>query len=274
MGDSTDYSKRENWRGLLGGYDRPEPEVAILAVFDVAHSSGCKPFLGLGSDGQSYWVKHRNNDHGVQSLMVERVVAAVGQLLDAPIRPAVLVTIPEAVANDPMLRGYGVASGAAHGSEHLEDCIEKDELTHTRDDGNNVRQPKFIALWELFAGDDPQWLYSREADNQVWSFDHGFWVSGGEMGDWGGDELERTVHIWSPWLGDLKHMDSATFLRLANEIATLSVEDLVASVATVPVSWGIPDYDLESMAWWIHSRRRHIGDRMKALSLSAAKHER
>lgn len=274
MGAGTDYSERKNWRGLLAGQCRPEPEISIIAVFDVAHSSGCRPFLGLGSDGRSYWVKHRDNDHGVQSLIVERVVAAVGHLLDGPMRPAVLVTIPPAVAADPLLKGYGVSSGTAHGSEHLDDCIEKDVLANTRDDGNSVRQPKFIALWELFAGEDPQWLYSREADNQVWSFDHGFWVSGGEMGDWGGDQLERTVHVWSPWEGDVKNMDSRTFLKLADEIMSLSVENLVAAVATVPVSWGIPDYDLESMAWWLYSRRRHVSDRMRVLGLSAAKHER
>jgi hypothetical protein len=187
-------------------------------------------------------------------------------MLEAPLCPVELVSIPEAIAADPLLSGMGVASGTAHASEAVDDAIEKMELVHTRDDGNRHRQPRFIALWELFAGEDPQWLYSRQDDYQVWSFDHGFWVSGGEMGDWGGDELERTVEFWSPWNGDVRHMDPATFLVVAESVASLSVEDLLAAVATVPVSWGIPDHDLESLAWWLYSRRRHISDRMKALS--------
>ena len=274
MGDSIDYSLRQQWLGLLSGYDRPEPEISIVAAFKVAEDSGCKPFLGLGSDGQTYWVKHRANDHGVQSLMVERVVAAVGQLLDAPLRPVKLVVIPEDIARDQMLARVGVVPGSAHGSEELADAIEKLELTNVLDDGNRYRHPRFIALWELFAGEDPQWLYSRENDYQVWSFDHGFWVSGGEMADWGGGELERIVDLWSPWVGDVKHMDPDAFIQVAEDVANLGVEDLLAAVATVPVSWGIPDEDLESLAWWIHMRRRHIADRMRALASSASRKER
>ncbi|WP_416417189.1 HipA family kinase [Paenarthrobacter aromaticivorans] len=276
MGDHADYSARATWFGLLnaGNYVRPEPEMQVVAVFKVAKDSGCKPFLGLASNGKTYWIKHSHNDHGVQSLMVERVAAAVGLMLQAPLCPVELVHVPGSIARDPLLAGFGVMSGTAHGSESVEDAIEKMELVHTRDDGNRFRQPRFIALWELFAGEDPQWLYSRQDDFQVWSFDHGFWVSGGEMGDWGGDELEQTVNYWSPWMGDVRHMDPATFLDVADSVASLSVEDLLAAVATVPVSWGIPDHDLESLAWWLFSRRRHISDRMKALSGVASLKER
>ncbi|WP_346957999.1 hypothetical protein [uncultured Arthrobacter sp.] len=88
-----------------------------MAAFQVA-DSGCKPFLGLADDGNQYWIKHVGNDHGIQSLVVERVVAAVGDMILAPVRPIALLEIHPKMALDETLRAAFVRPGLAalHGS--------------------------------------------------------------------------------------------------------------------------------------------------------------
>jgi hypothetical protein len=266
----VDWLARDSWLGGLSGLSRGKAEGVVVAAFHVA-DSGCKPFLGLADDGKQYWVKHMGNDHGVQSLVIERVVAAVGEMILAPVRPVALLEVGDAIASDSMLRKVAVRPGLAHGSLHLDDAIEKEELTNTRDDSNRFRQPRFIALWELFAGEDPQWLYCKEDDYSIWTFDHGFWVTGGEMGDWSGDDLARMAPVTSPWQHSVAGMDAATFHDVAESLESLTVEDILGAVATVPVAWGVPDADLETLAWWVYCRRQQTAQSMRALSNSASR---
>lgn len=266
----VDWRSRDAWIGLLASRPRPEPDGFVVAAFQVA-DSGCKPFLGLAADGKQYWIKHVGNAHGIQSLVIERVVAAVGEMILAPVRPVALLEILPTMALDEMLRGAAVLPGLAHASLHLDDAIEKEELTNTKDDGNRYRQPRFVALWELFAGEDPQWLYCKEDDFSVWTFDHGFWVTGGELGDWSGDDLAGMASVTSPWEHSVAAMDAATFHDVADSLESLTVDDLLGAVATVPIVWGVPDRDLETLAWWVYCRRQQTAQSMRVLSKSASR---
>ena len=263
------YDQPEDWRGLLAGRPRPDAEASIFAIADVA-DSGSRPFLGLSTDGRQFWVKYQGNLHGVDALVSERVVASLAAKIGAPMRKSVLVDVPEPLVGDPRLVGSGIRAGVAHGSPLLDDCTEKEVLDSVAKDHNRFRQPRFIALWELFLGADGQWLYDHANDHQVWSFDHGFWTNGGEPSAMSGSDYQNLVHTWSDWPGSVRGMDSGTFLETAAQLEALSVFDLIDVVSGVPVAWRIPDENLECLAWWLHARKPHIADRMRALANQAS----
>lgn len=269
LGESSDYSLRQSWNGLLEGCKRPSAKVQIFAVAQVA-DTGSVPFLGLAIDGDRYWVKYLGNAHGIDSLVAERVVEALARKLDAPMRPSVLVDVPEPLTHDPRLFGSGIRAGVAHGSLFLEACQEKTVLDSVSRDGNSGRQPRFIALWELCYGEDGQWLYDRANEEQVWSFDHGYWITGGEPVPLTVADLELTVGTWKPWVGSVRGMDQQAFIDVAERIEGLMVTDFVDVVASVPVAWGVPDRVLEALAWWLYARRTHVASRMRLLAKSAA----
>ena len=234
-------------------------------------NTGSVPFLGLATNGNRYWVKYMGNAHGIDSLVAERVVEALAQKMDSPMRPSVLLEVPEPLTNDPRLRGSGVQAGVAHGSLFLDACQEKTVLDSVGRDGNSVRQPRFIALWELCYGEDGQWLYDRANEEQVWSYDHGYWITGGEPEPLTARDLELTAKSWKPWDGPVKGMDPEAFLEVADRIDALSVNDFIDVVASVPLAWGVSDDLLEAVAWWLHVRRNHAASRMRVLANAAAK---
>lgn len=269
LGGSVDHSARADWAGLLAGVVRPVAEAQIFAIAQVA-STGSLPFLGLAVNGDRYWVKCLGNPHGVDSLVAEHVVEALARKLDSPMRPSVLVGVPEHLMHDPRLVGSGNRAGIAHGSLLLDSCDVKNVLDSVNRDGNSVRQPRFIALWELCYGEDEQWLYDRENEEQVWSFDHGYWITGGEPEPLTPLDLEVTLTKWKPWEGSVRGMDPVAFLEVAARIEALTVADFIDVVASVPVAWGVSDDLLESLAWWLHGRRMHVVGRMRAFANQAA----
>nr|WP_152225496.1 HipA family kinase [Arthrobacter citreus] len=227
--------------------------------------------MGLATDGNSYWVKYLGNAHGIDSLIAERVVEALARKLSAPMRPSMLVEVPPSLLRHPELLSSGIQAGVAHGSLLLGTCQERTVLDSAARDGNAARQPRFIALWELCYGEDGQWLYDRSGEEQVWSFDHGYWITGGEPAPLTPADLEVTVNQKRPWYGSVRGMDPGAFLGVADDLALLSVTDFIDAVASVPVAWGVPDSLLETLAWWLHYRRKHVVTRMRALATEAAR---
>lgn len=266
---SADFTRRETWLGLLSTHSRPVAETSVSFIAQVS-DSGSRPFLGITGDGRRFWVKYLGNQHGIDSLVSERVVAAMARKIDAPMRASVLVDVPEWLTSDGRLIGSGVQPGPAHGSEFLDNCIEKTVLDSVSRDGNRYRQPKFIALWELFLGVDEQWLYDHANDHQVWSFDHGCWTNGGEPQEMTAGDYERLLNTWGGWDGSVKGMDSQSFIDASDRLVALTVADFIDVVASVPVPWGIPDGLLECLAWWLHVRRFHVAERMRALAAQAS----
>ena len=269
-GESIDYSLRENWDGLLADRERSYPETRIFAVVKVA-KTGSVPFLGLAVDGGRYWVKYVGNAHGMESLVSERVVEALARKLNAPMRPSILVDVPDAIMHDPRLLGSGIQAGVAHGSLFLDGCLERSVLDSVGRDGNASRQPRFIALWELCYGEDGQWLYDRANEEQVWSYDHGYWITGGEPNSLTIGALEITLKSWKQWDGPIKGMNPDAFLEVADRLDALTAQDFIDVVASVPLAWGVTDAVLEALAWWLHHRKTYIAKRMRAMATAAAK---
>jgi len=263
----VDYSLRGHWAGLLTGVSRPTARVTMVAVVGVTRQdTATNPFLGLGSDGQRYWVKYLGNPDGPDSLVSERVVEALSRKLNAPMRPSILVDVPVELTKDSRLAVREVQPGVGHGSLLLEPSIEKEVLDDVKRDGNNERQPRFIALWELCAGKDGQWLYDGSNDSQVWSFDHGWWINGGEAAPMTVSALDATVNHWEAWDGPVGGMSPDSFLKVADDLDALTVSDFIDVVSSVPVEWGIQDDYLEALAWWLHTRKSQTARRMRALA--------
>ncbi|MGO1320427.1 MAG: HipA family kinase [Galactobacter sp.] len=240
----------------LSGFDRPTAEVSATTVIRSDISTGCSPLFVRASDGCNYWIKPRNNPHGLESLVAERVVAAVGKWLGAPVVPSTLVDVPDAVAAGVTYSeaGLPLVTGVAHGSKNVATADESTVLGHHLDDGNRDRIPAFIALWEFCAGTDEQWIYDTAADCQIWSFDHGLWVGG--QGEWHLPDLQGCS---SPG-GDvdfenLKGLIGSDFEQLAQRIESFNEVNATRAVASVPVSWGVPDDHLMYLAHWLFDSR-------------------
>lgn len=245
--------------GALSGYPRGKATASGVALLDRA-DTGCYPLKVAGSDGNVYFAKYPNNPHGWESLLAERVVAAAGEYLDAPLPPSRLISIPTAWENPRWLQaGHPpIHAGIAHASQLVEhEIIEGDsELEHVNRDGNPRRAPAFIALWEWCFGEDPQWLYALGDDKQMWTFDHGLWLGGG--GEWTPSDLHNSTHIRNRWTGSFKHMDGPTFLDLAERVVQCRPEDTLRMVATTPVDWGFTEEDLITVARWLYDRREFV----------------
>lgn len=259
------------WRGELARWARPTtPAITLRAPIRRATSSGAGAFLALGDDGNQYWVKVPGNPQGNQVLVNEVIVEEIGRRIGAPVRERILVSIPPGLTqwNDFPVP-VSTSPLIAHGSLHVPSAEDSDKLQYTRRDGNAQRQASLLALWDLCVGEDPQWLYETTAAYSIWSYDHGLWFTTGE-GDWDEGVLQRIVALNGLPSGALPlGLDSAEFARVAQQLEQLSADDLLAAMAAVPVEWGSSDHDLESMAWFIFSRREAVASRMR--DLSAAK---
>lgn len=226
-------------------------------------SSGAGSFLGLADDGRQYWVKVPGNDQGNQVLTNEVIVSEVGLLLGAPVRERVLVNVPQAVcawSEFPVRGAAGPLLG--HGSHHVAGAVDDDELRYTKRDDNARRQAAMAGLWDLCIGEDPQWLYETGAAYSVWSYDHGLWFTTGE-GDWDQGVLERLVDTVSPIPKLPAGVNRDRMREVADLIDNLTPEQLLTVVSAVPVEWGTDDRDLETMAWFLYSRRRRVAERLR-----------
>ncbi|OMH30667.1 hypothetical protein BGP79_11960 [Tersicoccus sp. Bi-70] len=259
----------DRWSGVLAGFSRPTADLDVWTVWQVAES-GSQAFLADADDGNRYWVKHRDSPHGSYSLAVERIVAAVATVVDAPMRPIALVNVPEELWSVEPLKMLGIREGVAHASANLARNIEGEVLEHIPMDGNSGRAPRLMAMWDWFFGEDEQWLYALDEHNQVWSFDHGLWVIGGAE-RWDAGSLLHTVDLPSPLDRPVRGMDPRAFLDVAQRIEQIDPVTLQHCVADVPVEWEIPNEDLEALGWWLYVRRRKVADRMRARAAEASR---
>lgn len=263
---ADDFSALDAWRGRLTGRDAPRAAVTIRAPRRRALSSGAGAFLGLGSDGQQYWVKVPGNGQGDQVLVNEVIVGEIGRLIGAPVRERVLALVPPSVTT---WSEFPVAASpialVAHASLHVPDAVDDDDLRYVKRDDNARRQAAIAALWDLCLGEDPQWLYETAAAYSIWSYDHGLWFTTGE-GDWNESILERLVTVDGSMRSLPRGLDREELGQVAERIAALSVDDLLSVVSAVPVEWGTDDGNLEAMAWFLYHRRAPVATRLRQLA--------
>lgn len=237
---------------------------AVLAVSD----GGTRAFLALCDDGNQYWVKSPNNPQGARTLIPERVVAALGGLIDAPIPTTSLIQIPQGLPDAYRLGGV-LEPGVGHGSLHIENALIMDEwevfLGH---DDNRSRQAVIAALWDLCLGDDPQWLHAVNDDYSISSFDHNFWLA--SESEFSVEALERLGHrAWNDAVNP--DVTSRAALRsVADRLDRLERADFQTAVGTVPLEWNTTSAEMSRLSDYLCSRADAVAARMR----EAAEHSK
>lgn len=227
--------------------------------------SGSAAFLGVADDDQQYWIKPSNNPQGPRSLIPERIVTGIGQLIGAPVCPIALIDIPEDMAfvYQP---GYSLRPGVAHGSLNLSPVMLVDDWRGKASrDGNRTRAAFVSGLWDLCLGTDPQWLSHFDEDSAIWSFDHGFWL-GGES-DLDVAALRRIGA--SPWSYD--GLDTASRVALQNAadaIEALTAESIQEVCHSVPIQWSTTVSELTAIGEHLLARVPGVVARLRQAALT------
>lgn len=241
-------------------------QTRLISAFQPS-GSGAAAFLGLAEDGHQYWVKAPNNPQGARTLITERVVYGIGDLIGAPLPASALITIPPTLRWE-LRPGLSLRGGIGHGSRDITPVVEVDDWgLHAAQDHNRERQAPIIGLWDLCLGEDPQWLHRLDDDMSISTFDHGLWFGGGA--DWTLSDL-RAVGT-RPW-DDLDSgvASAQALLETADRIDALTLEDIRSVTETVPVEWDTTQGELSELASILFVRAEGVADRLR----SAAAHSR
>lgn len=234
-------------------------------------SSGSEPAEVLADDGRLYWMKPIGNPHGATSLLAERVVGVVGEWLSAPVAPSRLLDLSTVLAGRMQFSDMTKATpGLAHGSQVVtSQPLELDTLTHGGKDDNAHRGALYVALWELCAGEDQQFLYALDESHSVWSIDHGMWIGG--QGQWSPDALSSGPKYSPHWSGTIRGLSKTSCLGAADRLEQLDQSTALALASSVPLEWGFTRTDLAHIADWLLERAPKVASRMRAYSSGAAK---
>lgn len=223
--------------------------------------SGSGTFLAQCTDGR-YWVKAPNNPQGNHTLAAEVVVHGVGRLIGAPVCDNALVELPAGI-DFSYAPGRRLPAGIGHGSRDVSPSVVSESwTTYVHRDDNRRRQARLGALWDLCMGGDPQWLHNEARDYTIWSFDHGFWLGGGD-GDWTPETLTK-IGV-RPWQYDIELAltDAGELRAVATVLGSITAAALREVTGQVPVEWGIPSDHLDRLADILSVRADAVAARLE-----------
>ncbi|RRJ85945.1 hypothetical protein EG850_11200 [Gulosibacter macacae] len=261
---------RASWFGILDGYPRGVAVRTLVAPLHVATDSGAGCFFGLLDDGSEVWVKLPGNPQGTQVLVNETVIGGFSTLIAGPTPHRELVNVDADLINswsgrplwgDRYMHLDGPVIG--HASTHIELVTEHpaEAFQYPKRDDNERRQAHLAALWDLFLGGDPQWLYQHPRDHSIWSHDHGFWMYTQES-DWTECDLFQLVGVDNQW-ADLSALDPDSLETAALELESITHKQVLDVIAQVPACWGTPNRDLEALGWFITTRIPDVASRLR-----------
>lgn len=225
-------------------------------------STGSRPLLCRASDGNEYWCKSLDSDHGREAAINELVVSIIGEAIGAPVRPWAIVDVPADLTGTSVGEGElrrRMPAGPLFGSLNLHEARVSREVEHVPDDGNYNRFPFLVALANLCMADDVQFLYDASSDNTVWSLDHGFWFGSYEAA-WafftvdGADDGFPRVRTPIPSVHWDKAIDAVGQLNSTLE-ATIS--------AKIPEEWNVSREEIHRLTTFVLSRKRDCIDLLK-----------
>lgn len=237
--------------------------VSLEAVGRVA-TTGTHPFLGLASDGNSYWCKRLHSNHEWQAAVNEIAASVVGQALGAPVRTWKIVNVPASLRG--MLipeAGYRLGDDPLFGSHQLHTAdlaLDPNLFEHVRDDSNYNRIPHLIALQLLCNAQDIQLMYDMSDDFSIWSIDHGLWFGSNEF-PWDlQDESTLYGRTVLPRLSTT--IDSEHWNRAIHSVRNLP-DDLDRQLAlALPREWEIDSADSDRLMAYVNNRRSYAIDRL------------
>ncbi|OFR40946.1 HipA family kinase [Corynebacterium sp. HMSC077D03] len=240
---------------------RSEKErVYVEVIGEVANDTGTRPFLCSASDGNEYWCKRFNNDHGIESTINEVAASVIGRRIDAHIRPWKIIYVPDSLVGKYIgssTQGYRLPALPLFGSLNLHTgFLHQDPQTipFVTDDANFNHVPKLVALWALCnVQQDLQFLSDSADDHSLWSIDHGFWFDSHPR-PWQFAPLETLVGRtpiplireamptsgWDKAIESLNRLDNSLKKEISNEM---------------PIEWRIDKANTDKLVDYVLSRK-------------------
>jgi hypothetical protein len=265
---SDNSPERSAWAGLV--VERHDDFQALQIVMPVAPAGGSwsGPFRVTASDNRDYFVKSLDVCPPGQgaSLVIEQVVAKVGELIGAPVCHTSLIRIPDEIAGWEPRPGVALKAGLAHASLALEHADEmgRPQLFARGQDDNRRRHVGVYALFDWCCGTDAQWLYDLDSDRMLYSHDHGLYlppVGSGILTD--EDmviEVDRPYELPDPRSGLLP----SAIDEMASAVEAVTRDDLASILNQIPKSWPVTDQVLETLGWFLERRAPAVGLRLRA----------
>jgi hypothetical protein len=129
-------------------------------------------------------------------------------------------------------------------------------------DHNRMRHVGVLALYDWCFGGDHQWLYSSAEDMQIYSHDHGHYLTNPM---WTQDTLRRSVAVPVRPPFDPANLDGGEIDRLVNRLRELTREEIAGVLKQVPAGWPVTDPELETLGWFLEERAKTAADRLRTL---------
>lgn len=255
-----------DWSGLLRGRRGDQHDLSVVAVVSSSGNSFGNPIQVIASDNRQYWVKNLNGCPAVAqaSLAIEFVVSGVGRLIGAPVCETKVIRIPEEL-DGTVLPGGKLHSGLGHASLAVERAIERRHTLSARSlDDNSRRHAGIYALWDWCFGADGQWLYDMNADQALYSHDHGLYFPPND-GTCSPRLLRQTVDVPNELEDPPDGLNLEAVEDAARALEQIDREALVKILCGVPASWPVRDDDLEAIGWYLESRAPAVAHRLRTM---------
>lgn len=253
---------RSDWEGLLEGRRRSSADVALVMPLQDSDSGGSGAFLALASDERRYWIKPLNNCQGERVPITEQIVGRVGALIGAPTCEVRTVAIPPELTGWCFRGNHPLEPGIAHGSLHVDDCVETRTLEFRSQDDNRRRHCFILALHDWCWGGDGQWLRVERDDQRYYSHDHG-WYLPPEGAVWSSTELERLVDEPRELPDSGQDFGIWAAAEVANQLEAVNRNRLIEVLEAIPDEWPVSDEELEAVGFFLERRARTVADRIR-----------
>lgn len=235
----------------------------------VADETGSRPFLGRADDGEEYWCKRIESDHGREAVVNEVAASVVGQRLGAHVRPWKIIYVPESLQGHMVgesIRRYRLTGTPLFGSLNLHTCTLQQDfgvIPFVNDDANHNHIPKLIAMWSLCnVQEDLQILIDHNDDNSIWSIDHGFWFDSLPY-PWQLIPLERsggTPHI--PHLRGI--IPDSSWDKAIDALDRLDTDLREELRDALPIEWAIPEHETDKLMNYVLDRKDYTRELLRS----------
>jgi len=260
-GGRTPGVQRSNWTGVLTGRRSLVAELSLQAPLQADNRGGSGAFLGLGSDGERYWIKTLNNLQGPRVPTTEQIVARAGSLIGAPACVVRTIEIPAALAGWEFRPGARLEAGVAHASLQVEPVAETRALDHRLEDDNARRHASILALHDWCWGGDGQWLVSMAEDNKFYSHDHG-WYLPPSGPDWDIASMELYVDAGHELPAGEDGITPAIAREVAAPLRGVRRPDIADLLSRIPTVWPVTDQELECVGFFLERRAVPAAERL------------
>ncbi len=262
----------EVWLSALKNGRTDQSDLSVDAIVSAASDDrgGSVPFQVQATDGERYWVKQIANPQSARTPVTEQIIAGCGRLIGAPVRDVRLISIPKDFHGEKLASGITLTAGIAHASLNLEYAMfdKTWEPQNRHRDDNRRRHAAYFAFFDWCWGYDRQWLYDVMDDLKLYSHDHGHFLPGSP--DWTTESLLASREVANPLGTSPEGLDYNELARVADVLENLTTSDLRSVLCGIPSSWPVSDFELETVGFFLDSRRLPVARRIRQLAATLA----